>query len=309
MTTPAPVSRAARHPREPLTVDLGRGRLRAAGFEARFEPATPDALELAYLRLVRRMRDVHREPSFVLRSDDVRALAEALDRDPVTVLQRLGDLMGATVTQRRSMVTAFLAGALLIVVATGAVAVAGGDGPDTVTADQLGDGPDVVAATAPEGSDVLDPAPPPSAGTLPADEPADGAVTDAAEPDDAVPAAAPPAPPTEVPTTSPPDGRAADRPASDRPARAGDDVAPPSPAPDPDRAGPADGQPDEDVARPPVEGEADAWEWGRPRVDQPGATIDLPPDDEVDDPAGDGAAGDDPAGDGADGGDGAGEEG
>lgn len=262
MTTPAPVSRVARHPREPLTVDLGRGRLRAGGHEASFDPAAPDALELAYLHLVRRMRDVHRDPSFVLRSDDVTALARALDRDAVSVLQRLGELMGATVTQRRSMVTAFLAGTLLIVVATGAVALAGGDTPDAVTADRLGDDP-VVTGSA-ESRDELDPTPPPSAEGAPAEDRAEPADAGTEPTSDAVPARS---------TT--------DRPATDPPARSRDAVAPSAPAPDPDRAGADDGQPEPGGEAAPVEGEADAWEWGPPQVDQPGAVIDLPSEPEV----------------------------
>jgi hypothetical protein len=284
MTTPAPVFEAARRPRMPLTIDLAAGVIQAGGHRASFDPAADDAIELAYLRLVRRMRDVHREPAFVLRSDDVEALAVVLRRDAVTVLDRLGELMGATVTQRRSMVTAFLAGALLIAVATGSVALGGDDGPAPtpeapVAADRFeptADGGRTTAdATAPATDDAVDD----DAGTEtapPTDEPAGTG------------AAASPA--VGSPVTSPPPVGTSPSPASDE----GRSTAPrdPRPAPAPPSSGgpegggdpPAPARPDV-PARPdapvPVVGEPDAWSWDAPEVDQPGAIIDIPSEPEV----------------------------
>jgi hypothetical protein len=110
--------------RTPLHVDLAGGQLETGGRRMRFDPSVPDAVLVAYLRLVRKLRDVPREPSFVLRRSDVLVLAEVLRWDAVDVLDQLGDLMGATVTQRRTMVATFAAGALLIAVATSAAALA-----------------------------------------------------------------------------------------------------------------------------------------------------------------------------------------
>jgi hypothetical protein len=319
MTTPAPVFRAARRPRTPLTVDLIDGSIQAGGHQARFDPAEQDAAELAYLKLVRRMRDVHREPSFVLRSDDVEALASALDEDPVTVLERLGALMGATVTQRRSMVTAFLAGALLIVVATSAVAVGSDNSPSTSPSDAGDDrqvDAEVVAPPAAgdtgslrtgslrTGSLDSDPrdAPASDGDTGPGDATGPAAADGPAAPD-ARPGAEASAPGAPAPVRSRvapgPAGGPADDPRSstddraptaDRAPNAGRGPSSPAPAPAPDPS-PA----------PPVAGEPDAWHWGQPRVDQPGAVIDLPPDPDdgepaTDPPADEGPISEDPIG-------------
>ncbi|MEX1178063.1 MAG: hypothetical protein WEB09_06345, partial [Nitriliruptor sp.] len=155
-------------PRTPLTVDLDRGSIRAGRRRARFDPAADDAAYLAYLGLVRRLRGAEREPTFVLRRDDIEVLAAELREDAVTVLERLGDLMGVTVTQRRSMVTSFLTGAVLIAVASGATAlgVNGGTSPSedagTPVADvdqPVADGPSSNAegeVSAPEAADDED---------------------------------------------------------------------------------------------------------------------------------------------------------
>jgi hypothetical protein len=312
MTTPAPVFQAARRPRTPLTVDLAEGIIQAGGHRARFDPAADDAVELAYLKLVRRMRDVHREPSFVLRSDDVEALAAVLRRDAVAVLDRLGELMGATVTQRRSMVTSFLAGALLIAVATSAVALGSDDGaapePDEpVAGGGLSPGADGRPIPAGELGDAL-------VGAAHAEDALqgdalaeealaeDGTVEGAPASDTATPPAEPAlAPPTAVraPATSPP---AAGSPPDTGASPSSPEEEPPAvprdrrPAPDaPGSGGVADGVEPPAPARPApmVEGEPDTWTWDDPEVDQPGAIIDIPSDPEVvepgttDDPPGD----------------------
>ena len=109
--------------RVPVEVDTAAGVLRTAGITRTFTPGDQDALLTAYLRLVRELRDIPHEPTVALRRDEVELLARHLKADAVTVLERLGELMGATVTQRRSMVAMFAAGAALIVLSTAATAV------------------------------------------------------------------------------------------------------------------------------------------------------------------------------------------
>jgi hypothetical protein len=298
MTTPAPVFGAARRPRTPLTVDLTDGRIRADGHQVRFDPGEQDAAELAYLRLVRRMRDVHREPSFVLRSDDVEALANALDEDPVTVLERLGALMGATVTQRRSMVTAFLAGALLIVVATSAVALGSDPAPATDPSGPVDDlevdtevvGPPTAGDTSSVDGTALETGPP---DTDPLGDTGSDGDTDPPTVDGPAAATTDTRPGADASGPGAPAGRsevgtgAARGSVEDPPPRsptADRDGAPaPAPAPVPAPVPEPEVHPSPDPA-PPVTGEPDAWVWGQPRVDQPGAVIDLPPDPEDGEP-------------------------
>jgi hypothetical protein len=153
--TASPLASSANGPtRTPLRIDVAGGRLESGGQRATFDPAVEDAALIAYLKLVRRLRDVEREPSFVLRRDEVVVLAGALRQDAVVVLDRLGELMGATGTQRRSMVTAFLAGALLIAVATGATGLVPADGVGPTGTPTRGERADVVAAAPAEIADV-----------------------------------------------------------------------------------------------------------------------------------------------------------
>ncbi len=264
-------------PRTPLRIDVDAGRLETAGHHASFDPAAPDDALIAYLKLVRRLRDVEREPSFVLRRDEVVVLATALRQDAVVVLDRLGELMGATALQRRSMVTAFLAGALLIAVASGAAALV----PGARTADRS-DVTRVVTADADE----------PSAGA-PAEDRTDDEVGPAADAREAVPATDPVAEPADTssaPATTPAarTGGGTDRqpppgPAEDvtRPTPPADDVpAPPASGPDTgDRdAGDVPRDPDDAVVRGPDVRLGERWDLG-PEVNQPGADIDIPPDD------------------------------
>jgi hypothetical protein len=242
--------------RTPLHVDLAGGQLATGGRRVRFDPSVPDGLLVAYLRLVRKLRDVPREPSFVLRRSDVLVLAEVLRWDTVDVLDQLGDLMGATVTQRRTMVTTFAAGALLIAVATSAAAIAPSlrdDAPEEPVASEVADESPVEDRSAP----VPD--------ATPADEPADDAAEDVedVEADEGVDAAgsrvasADTTPRAPTPAARPaPSLRIPPRPAPV-----------PVPVPSPEVVQPGAGL---DLA-----GDDDV------KVVQPGTGIDLPPDDDV----------------------------
>jgi hypothetical protein len=307
--TGAPQHGAAPRERAPISVDLTAGRLETAGRAARFDPSAQDALELAYLRLVRELRDVRREPSFVLRSADVAALAAATRRDAAEVLDRLGELMGATAAQRRSMVTAFAAGALLIAVATGAAALsAGGDdlpGPRTgervEAAGEVVPELDLVGPDADTDAEADDPA-----AADDEDDGADevavatgGAVAAADEVDAPAPRPAP-APRTPVTTSPPATPPAADeRPQEPRPVRqpgAGPDL----PADEDDveiiQPGPIEildeddveiVQPGAEIVQPGADIDIPADEHDDVEIIQPGADIDIPPDDGDDDEDGD----------------------
>jgi transcriptional regulator with XRE-family HTH domain len=109
--------------RLPLIVDETVGRIATAGISSSFVAGDEDSLLTAYLRLVRELRSLERAPEITLRRGDVEALAAHLRKDGALVLDRLGQLMGASVTQRRSMVATFAAGAALIVLAGGAIAL------------------------------------------------------------------------------------------------------------------------------------------------------------------------------------------
>lgn len=109
--------------RVPVRADLEAGTIATAGLVRSFTPGDSDALLVTYLGLVRDLRDLRTAPSIALRRGDVETLAAALRSEAIAVLDRLGQLMGSTVTQRRSAVAMFLAGAALIVLSTGAVAL------------------------------------------------------------------------------------------------------------------------------------------------------------------------------------------
>ena len=103
--------------RLPLIIDR-RGVITTGGVEARFDPAEETSLLRAYLRLVRALRSQQREPMIDLRRSDVEALAEYLHDSGAAVVERLGALMGATRIQRSSMAKMFVAGAMVIGLAT-----------------------------------------------------------------------------------------------------------------------------------------------------------------------------------------------
>lgn len=250
-----------------LSVDMADGRLEACGRRVRFDPSDPDGVLLAYLRLVRTLRGVQREPSFVLRRGEVLELAEVMRWDAVDVLDHLGELMGASITERRTMVTSFAAGALLIAVATGAAALTPADAPAPAVASVTAE----ASEPAPEAEDQTAPTVARSARqAAPASEPAPASGPTATS--------GPAAAGTPARVTSP---AAAGRPAAQAPTARPGPVAPTSPTTpsspaDPAREGtdaPAVLQPGADIDLPSDEDEVE--------IIQPGATIDLPPDDDV----------------------------
>ena len=112
--------------RVPIEVDLDGGVLRTAGIARHFTPGATDGLLTAYLLLVRDLRDVPEGSAVPVRREDVEVLALHLDADAATVLDRLAALTGATGTERRSIVALFAAGAAVLVLTTGAVAMQAG---------------------------------------------------------------------------------------------------------------------------------------------------------------------------------------
>ena len=106
-----------------IDVDASTGVLSTAGITRAVTPGDEDALLIGYLRLVRELRDQPHEPTVPLRRDDIELLARQLGKDAALVLDRLGQLMGATVTQRRSMVALFATGAALVILSTSATAI------------------------------------------------------------------------------------------------------------------------------------------------------------------------------------------
>lgn len=108
--------------RMPLEVDLEAGILRTAGSSRRFPPGDTDALLLTYLLLVRDLRDLPEGSAVAVRRDDVEVLARHLGADAANVIDRLAAMMGATGTERRSIVGLFATGAAILVLATSAVA-------------------------------------------------------------------------------------------------------------------------------------------------------------------------------------------
>jgi hypothetical protein len=114
------------HERIPLTVDAAVGTIATAGVTRGFDRSHPDGLLLAYLSLVRDLRDLQEARSIALRREDVEVLANGLGADAASVLERLGELMGSTSVQRRSSSAMFAAGAALIVLSTGTMALESG---------------------------------------------------------------------------------------------------------------------------------------------------------------------------------------
>jgi len=123
------------------------GQIITAGVAEAFEPADTTSMLTAYLRLIRRLRGAERDPVVALRRDDVDALAAVLDEPGERVIDRLGELMGATQVQRKVMVGLFVSGAVVVGLAVTAVAATTGDStePPSLT---VADTPDTSADTA-----------------------------------------------------------------------------------------------------------------------------------------------------------------
>lgn len=116
-----------------LPVVIGDGRLWGSGLSVRFSRDDPTSLLVAYLRLIRRMRNQKRAPAVALRRDDIITLALHLDIDGAEVVDRLSTLMNVSATQRNTMAMLFAAGAIVIGLAAGGHASASsGANPDAM---------------------------------------------------------------------------------------------------------------------------------------------------------------------------------
>jgi hypothetical protein len=99
--------------RLPLTIDPA-GIVGTGGIEIRFDPADPDGMLSAYLRLVRALRRQQKAKVIDLRRDDVELLAVSLGLSGLDVVERLGTLMGSTRAQRGVMRALLTAGAKVV---------------------------------------------------------------------------------------------------------------------------------------------------------------------------------------------------
>lgn len=144
--------------RTPLEVDLDAGKLETAGSTRRFTPGDRDALLIAYLLLVRDLRELPTGSAVAVRRDDVEVVAHHLEADTATVLDRLAVLMGATGTERRSIGGLFAAGAAVLVLTTSAVAMQ--PGPSR-SFDDTAPSPDPRPSAGP-GVPLTPPPPPPT---------------------------------------------------------------------------------------------------------------------------------------------------
>ncbi|MGD9705669.1 MAG: hypothetical protein AB7Q42_07885 [Acidimicrobiia bacterium] len=109
-----------------LTIDPS-GALRVGRAMATFVPGDDRSFLAAYLKLVRWLRNQKSTPQIELRRIDIEMLAEHLDADAADIVERLGSLMGATISQRRALVAMFATGAAVLCLAAGAGAATGGE--------------------------------------------------------------------------------------------------------------------------------------------------------------------------------------
>jgi len=153
--------------RLPLEVDLEGGVVQTAGSARGFTPGDTDALLLAYLLLIRDVRDLPQDAAVVVRRDDVEVLARHLEAEAATVIDRLAGLMGATGAERRSTVGLFAAGAAVLVLTMSAVAT-----PTTRPSSSSSEGDirpsrDLRASASPVSSMTPPPPPPPGTSSRP----------------------------------------------------------------------------------------------------------------------------------------------
>ena len=109
------------------------GSLRAGRGNTTFVPGDDRSFLVAYLKLVRGLRHRKSDPEIALRRTEIELLADHLHADPADILERLGALMGASITQRRVLAASFAAGAAVIFVAVGASAAISGGGVSSPT--------------------------------------------------------------------------------------------------------------------------------------------------------------------------------
>lgn len=140
--------------RVPVEVELATGTVRSGGSARRFPAGDPDGLLLAYLLLVRELRDLPKGSAVAIRRDDVEVLAHHLAADPAAVVDRLATLMGAGGSERHSIAALFAAGAAVLVLTTSGIVT-----PASYPADR-GD-PDPDPARRPGVEPLSPPVPPP----------------------------------------------------------------------------------------------------------------------------------------------------
>jgi hypothetical protein len=238
------------------------GLIRTGGVSERFDPRDPDSLLMAYLVLVRRLRRCERDEVVDLRRKDIEILASELGLHGISVVERLGALMGATRARRTSMAALFGAGVAVIGVATGVAAISTGVGdgaPEPVT-------PNTVAPPVQEITVA-----PPSTTPAPFEEPTDDTTVGPVHDAIAAPVVVPAAPVTDEPAPPPAASVPVDQPTPTSPT----DVVGPPPVPP---TVPVDvvGEPPlpPETSPPPI----DTLAPGEPVITDPPPTI-IPPDD------------------------------
>lgn len=97
-------------PRREALVLLATGTISAGGMDEYFDPHDLDSVLAAYLRLVAELRGGANDVT-TLRRDDLSDIADQLGRPRPEIIDRVGELAGATPAQRRAMVALYLAGA------------------------------------------------------------------------------------------------------------------------------------------------------------------------------------------------------
>ena len=110
--------------RRPVTITGCR--LFGPGSSVEFSPDDPTSLLLAYLSLIRRMRNERLAPAVALRRDDILVISGYLGIDGSEVVVRLSTLMHASPAQRTTMAMLFAAGAIVIGLTAGGQAAADG---------------------------------------------------------------------------------------------------------------------------------------------------------------------------------------
>jgi hypothetical protein len=237
MSSPS-ASRAPARALPPHTaVQVSGDVIRAGNASRRFRPGDARGLLTAYLSLIRGVRDQRRARTIELRSADIEALAHYLGLSGSEVVERLAELMGATRTQRATMLTLFGTGALVIGLAGSSAVGRAQSAPGSLQ-------PGVaVEATVPRpDTAVLPPTtiaiPTPATATEPPAVDVPATTTAPAPPEAPAPAVSDTEPPTIVDAPSNPGGvRSASAPASSEPV---DEAAPepepsePAPVPAPD---------------------------------------------------------------------------
>lgn len=94
------------------------GTIAANGVEVAFDPDDDQSMLVAYLQMVRTVRDQLDRTVIELRREDVEVLSDHLDQPGSYVVTALATLMGANERERRAMATMFIAGASVISVST-----------------------------------------------------------------------------------------------------------------------------------------------------------------------------------------------